>query len=296
MDNKKREKNLTITLLGLAAASIGMFAYSNLYVPNVQDDDKAKVYIAAENIPAHVKLEKEMFKSIQVSKNSVINGSVTNLNQVVGKQLDGKLEKGELLFSSRIATKEEEQNDGNLISELLTTTSLPLANNDSIRVYVQYGEKDKNFKVEELFHEKKVVSREKVSDNTVTDKVSDAANTSFVSTQEDGSDKSIFIRLTDEEALKYQEAENTGSIFVVKIVDPENDKSTNNGSLVSERKANKSDKENDADSALARYSVVKGDDIKTIAKKFMTTPEKIADLNNQKTAFNIGDIIYVPAN
>lgn len=293
MDNKKRQRNLNITLIGLATASVGMFTYSNVYLPNFAPEDTVTVYVATQNIPAHVDLETSMFKPVKISEDSYIPGSVTNMNQIKGKQLSGQLEKGELLSSERFA--KENESDGPLIAELTIPTTLPLQNNDTIRVYVQYVD-GKKVSVEELFHAKKVIAKDKIAGDTsvvkkASDKVDDATNTA-VSNSNDGN--VVYVRLTDKEAMKYQEAVNTGTLYAVKVADNEDESTLSSGVAISKHEA-KTDKD-DRGGSVALYEVKEGDTLTSIAKQFMTTEDKIVSLNNGETHFKVGEKINVPGN
>lgn len=291
VDNKKRQRNLNLTLIGLATASIGMFTYSNVYLPNFAPDKTVNVYVAARDIPAHVKLEKEMFKTIKVDEDSYISGSITNLSQIEGKQLSGKLEQGELLSQERIAV--DEQSDGPLIAELSIPTTIPLQNNDTIRVYVQYVENGK-VSVEELFHAKKVIARNQVggSDISIGEKVEKAA-TEAVSASGEGS--VVYVRVTDQEAMDYQEAINTGTLYAVKVADVEDEETLSSGSQTSEHQV-KEKQEDKNKGTVALYEVKEGDTLTSIAKDFMTSEDRIVALNDGKTDFKAGDKIQVPGN
>lgn len=292
MDNKNRQRNLNLTLIGLATASIVMFTYSNIYQPNFAEKELVEVYIAAEDIPADVPLEKDMVMGVKIDKESHIPGTITNVEGVLGKQLQGSLLKGELLSEGRIS--DEEKSDGPLIAEIQVPTTIPLKNNDSIRVYVQYKAKDSKVKVQELFHEKKVISRDNINDTTLGQKAVEATE-SAVGNSSDGN--VIYVKLTDKEAMDYQEAVTTGTLYVVKIADVEEKTTLSSGERVSKHDANEESKEDkDSKNTVANYEVKESDDISSIAKKFMTTEAKIAELNDGRTSFDTGDMVNVPGN
>jgi|HigsolmetaAR206D_1030411.scaffolds.fasta_scaffold00003_68 LysM repeat protein len=292
MESKKRHRGLNITLILLAGLSVGMFAYANVYQPNFAPKDKVTVYVAAEDIPAHVDLSADMFKAVKMDKDSVIPGAVTNLNGVIGEQLSGKLLKGEMLFKDRIADKSE--SDGPLIAEIKVPTTMPLKNNDTIRVYVQYTNADGKVVVEELFHEKKVISRDVLANGGKFGNMAEQLAKEAVSTSSSNDGNVIYVRMTDKEVRKYQEAVNTGELYVVKVDGEEEDNTPNPEKTVSERPAKA--KENGKPHSVGYYEVQKGDTVKSIAKRFMTTPEVIAELNGGSTNFEVGQRIKVPAN
>ncbi|RKO61795.1 LysM peptidoglycan-binding domain-containing protein [Caldibacillus debilis] len=289
MDSKKH-RGLNITLILLASLSVGMFAYANVYQPNFAPKEKVTVYVAAENIPAHVDLSADMFRSVKVDKDSYINGAVTNLDGVIGKQLSAKLLKGEILFKGRIA--EESESDGPLIAEIRVPTSMPLRHNDTIRIYVQYIEEDGKVTVEELFHEKKVISRDVLANSKGLGNMAEQLAKEAVSTSSDGS--VIYVRLTDEEVMEYQKALNTGELYVVKVEGEEAGETMSSGKTVSERPAK--EKDDEKTHSVGYYEVQEGDTVESIAKRFMTTPEVIVELNGGATKFKTGQRIKVPAN
>lgn len=288
MDNKRRQRNLNLTLLGLTAASIGMFTYSNVYLPNFAEKDKVTIYIAKQDIPANVDLEANMFKEEEIDKDSLIPGSVTNLKQVEGKQLKGHLSRGELLSKYRFSDTVE--SDGPLIAELLIPTSIPLQHNDMIRVYVQYVEGGKVI-VKELFNKKKVIAKDRInSDSSIVQKVEDATSTA-VSSSSDGN--VIFVRLTDKEAMDYQEAVNTGTLYAVKIT---NEEETTESPKVQVSEYNIKEDVEESNGGIGSYIVKENDTLASIAKKNLTTEERIIALNDGKSEFKVGEEIKVPAN
>lgn len=293
MKSKKKQHTLNWILIGLATASVGMFAYSNVYLPKASSEDKVTVYVAKEDIPAKVDLKDGMFKPVKVSKDSYIEGSVTDLKQIKGKQLTGKLEAGELLSVQRIS--EEVHSDGPLVAELSVNTAIPLKNNDKIRIYVQYVDEDGKLVVEELFHEKRIVSKESLENNaSFGQKIEEVANEA---TRTSNDVNSIFVRLTDKEVVAYQEAVNTGTLYLVKILDEEDQDTLSSGQKVSDRKVKtESTETDDSSGTVALYQVQEGDTLSTIAQRFMTTEDRIVALNDGKTEFKVGDTIQVPGN
>lgn len=288
--DKKRYRNLNLMLIGFATISVGMFAYSNIYLPNFADKEKVSVYVAKQDIPANVDLEPGMFKEVKVSEDSLIPGSVTDLKQIEGRQLKGFLESGELLSTTRFSDTNE--SDGPLIAELLIPTTIPLQHNDTIRVYVQYKENGKII-VEELFHEKKVIAKDRINaDSSIVQKIDEATSTAVSSSNEGNV---VYVRLTDQEAMDYQEAVNTGTLYAVKVTHEEDESTLSSGVQVSKYDAKK-EEETEKGGTTALYEVQKGDTVSTIAKKFTTTEERIIALNDGRTDFKVGEKIKVPGN
>lgn len=299
MNLKKNEKRINYTLIGLATSSILMFGYTNIYVPNFSTKEVVNIYVANEEIPANVELTTDMFKAISIDKTSYIQGTVTNINEIVGHSLSGKLEAGEVLFSQRIS--DEIDSDGNLIAELIVPTTIPLSQNDKIRVYVQRIEGSK-VTITELFHSKNVISRDNVAKNTLSNTVNTMVSATEVSSQ---NSSTIYVRLTEDEVVKYQEAVNTGTLYVVKVDadESESELSTtqeveNNEETENYTSTHKVVEQPNTQSTtgLATYVVQDGESMSTIAEKFHTTEDKLQSINNGKTELTVGETVNVPSN
>lgn len=291
MNKDKKKRTLNSTLVGLAALSVGMFSYSNFIAPQIAENNKVTIYVANQDIPANTNLTEDMFKTVSINKNSYVDGSVTNVREFVGKQLKGKLESGEILSTYRLSDKLSKE--GPLIAELRIGTNIPLHNNDVIRVYVQHNENGKVV-VEELFHRKQVISESVLENNFSLSKQTNKFISSTAS-MDSGDTNRIYVRLTDKEAMKYQEAVNTGTLYVAKIEDEESDATLSNGIKVSKYDAKENNKETN-NGSVALYEVQQGDTISSIAEKFLTSEKRIASLNNGKTEFEVGEKIQVPGN
>jgi len=291
VDSKKKYRRLNTILIVLGILSVLMFAYANVYQPHFAPKEQVTVYVAKEDISAFVDLTRDMFLPVRVDKNSVPKGAVTNINDVVGKhQLSGKLYKGEMLFKNRLA--EPADGDGPLIAEIQVPTTIPLRHNDKIRVYVQYVNEEGKVVVEELFHEKRVISRDVLqSGASIGDRAEQFAKDA-ISPASDGN--VIYLRLSDEEVLKYQEAINIGELYVVKIDGEESGEGLSTKKTVSERPAKQQEEVGKVE--IGYYEVQEEDTVETIADRFSTSPEVVAELNGGATDFKPGDRIKVPAN
>lgn len=292
MDSKKKYRRLNTILIVLGILSVLMFAYANVYQPHFAPKERVTVFVAKEDIPAFVDLTQDMFEPVHVEKQSVPKGAITNLNDVLGKhQLSGKLYKGEMLFKNRLADPTD--SDGPLIAEIQAPTSIPLKHNDSIRIYVQYINEEGKVVVEELFHEKKVISRNVLQNgSSIGDRAEQFAKDA-VSASNDGN--VIYVRLTDQEVLKYQEAINIGELYIVKIDGEETEADLGSSKTVSDQPAKQQETE-ESNVEVGYYEVQEGDTVETIANRFSTSPEVIVELNGGSSDFNPGDRIKVPAN
>src|SRR5699024_5106141 len=104
----------------------------------------------------------------------------------------------------------------------------------------------------------------------------------------------IYVRVTDKEAMAYQKAVNTGTLYAVKVEDNETENTLSSGSETSSRNV-VSDSEK-SQKTYASYEVKSGDTASSIAEHFMTTEDKLGELNDGDLNFKQGDIIKVPGN
>lgn len=284
---EKKIKKSTITLLSLTTLSVGMFGYSEFIAPKQEQAKQTTVYVANETIPANSKIEAGMFKAVPQEKSYVVQGSVENLNQVVGKYLTGGLNKGELLSDSRITS--DSSSEGDLLTEVQITSSIPIANNDNVRLYVKYKKGDNgmgNFSVKELFKSKKVY----------TNDASTEGGGLLSAPQTATGAKSVYMKLSAEEVLKYEEARSTGEIVMVKILGDEAiQKETANTQTSEEQTELNSDKKAKDNATLSQYVVKDGENAKEIAEKFSIEKDKLIELNEGKTSYKTGDVILVPS-
>lgn len=272
-------------LAGLTVLSLGLFGYQNIYVPNFVLEKEKVVYVAKDDIPAYSTVDYTMFEGRSISERSVIPGSVTDLNSVTGKKLSGTLKKGELLSSSRLTDDSIEQ--GALLTEVKIESNLPLKDNDNIRIFVKYQDNGNRFAVEELFKSKKVYTK-----NSVFGTVEEATG------QQQGDGMKFYLKLDQDEVLKYEEAISTGQVIAVKILDDDEIKTKkaeeNNQSqtkIVSDKQPVKSQDER----GTVQYTVKDGETLSDVAEKFVTTEAKIRELNDGKSSIQKGDKILVPS-
>lgn len=281
-------------LAGLTVATVAMFSYQNIYVPNVVLDKEKLVYVARDDIQAYTKVTPSMFQAVPVAERSVISGSVTDINSVDGKQLSGSLKAGELLFDTRLTT--DEIPEGELLTEVKIESKLPLKDNDNIRIYVKSKDKGNLFTVEELFKSKKVYTK-----NTVFGIAEDGSQ------QSSNSGMEFFLKLTQQEVLKYEEAVSTGTIVAVKVLEDEEvsknvtSATDTNVDIDSDIEADTklvSDKqpiEDEESRGTVEYTVKDGETMKDIAEKFVTSENEISEMNDGISEVEAGDKVLVPA-
>jgi hypothetical protein len=291
---KKKMSTQGKILAGLSVATVAMFSYQNIYVPNVVLDKEELVYVARDDIPAYTKVTASMFQAVPQAERSVISGSVTDINSVEGKQLSGSLKAGEQLFETRLTT--DEVPEGELLTEVKIESKLPLKDNDNIRIYVKSKDKGNLFTVEELFKSKKVYTK-----NTVFGIAEDGSQ------QSSNSGMEFFLKLTQQEVLKYEEAVSTGQIVAVKVLEDEevsknvtSATDTNvevDGDIEADTKlvSDKQPIEDEESRGTVEYTVKDGETMTDIAEKFVTSENEISEMNDGISEVEAGDKVLVPA-
>ena len=272
-------------LAGLSLATVAMFSYQNIYVPNVVLDKEELVYVARDDISAYTTVTPSMFKAVPITENSVVSGSVTDIATISGKQLSGSLKAGELLFKTRLTT--EKVPEGELLTEVKVESKLPLKDNDNIRIYVKSQGKGNLFTVEELFKSKKVYTKDTIFGIT-----------------EDGSQQSadtgmeFFLKLTQQEVLKYEESVSTGQIVAVKVLDSEEGNAGATATAGTDADKLVSDKqpiEDKSSRGTVEYTVKNGETMEDIAEMFVTSENEISEMNDGISEVKTGDKVLVPA-
>lgn len=275
---KKKMSTQAKILTGLAIATSGMFSYQNIYVPNVVLDKEALVYVARADIQAYTEVDPSMFQAVPVAERSVLPGSIQDIHKVSGKQLSGALKAGEMLFDTRLTT--DEIPEGELLTEVKIESRLPLKDNDNIRVFVKYQGEGNVFTVEELFKSKKVYTK-----NTVFGIQDDGSH------EASGDGMEFFLKMNQKEVFKYEEAISTGTIVAVKILEDEEVAKSAQTKLVSDKQPIE-DTEN---RGVVEYTVKEDEDMSDVAQKFVTTENKISEMNEGIETLEAGDTILVPA-
>ena len=280
---KKKMSTQAKILTGLSFATVALFSYQNIYVPNVVLDREAVVFVAKADIPAYTEVEVGMFDAVPVAERSVINGSVRDINSVAGQQISGSLKKGELLSEARLTT--EEVPEGELLSEVKITSRLPLEDNDNIRVFVKSQGEGNLFTVEQLFESKKVFTKDTI-----------------MGIPEDGSQQTqategmqFYLKLNQQEVLKYEEAISTGTIVAVKIIDDEEVAESVTSESQTKLVSDKQPIQEKSNRGTVQYTVKEGENMASVAEKFVTSENSISEMNDGMTKVEAGDTILVPA-
>lgn len=301
MDSKRYKTSIGI-ISGLTVLSVGLFGYQNFYYGKKQAENKTLIYVAKADIQAKTKISEDMFKQIEVSKNSTLDTYVTDITDYVGKELKGGLLTGEPLTNVRVANEGSDL-ESNLSLELQPDYMGEVKADDNVRVYVMLVDRNTgNVEIKVLFENKKI--KQPLASQSSSSLVNVAPS------QSDDTQK-MMIMVTDAQLQDYYKAKETGKIIVSKIGDLDLGKIVSDGSVKNEGTENSIDKYDSTSSeaensyratdnkdnslAVMKYVVEDGDTVDTICQKFKTTKDVISKLNNDSVDFKAGDTVVVPA-
>lgn len=156
--NRNQQKSL-FTLLVLLGTSVVLFLVQNVFLPQQQASEVTSVYLAAENIPSDTLISADMFTTVSVPTDSVVEGSVLNVAEVEGQRLQGGLLQGEMLFAQRLST--DTAAEGDLYIKVEPDYPVDLEDGEFVRISVQYTE-ESGIQIDTLFDKKQVFSSTRV--------------------------------------------------------------------------------------------------------------------------------------
>lgn len=276
MLNNKKVNKIVYTMIGATLVSGGLFAYQQFYLNN--QNDEQIIYVAKQDIPNNTEIKEDMLEAVTVPKDGVLSTYVTNVNDVLGKSMSGGLLKDEPLSKARLINSEDTKN----ILELKIDydNEIPLNNNDYINIYVILTNNSGETVVQKLFERKLV---------TVTTVTTSDSTSSYYT-----------LKVTEEEALNYYTASETGKLVVVKdkSLDGSEDITLVNYDRESDEAKNAVTPSENTDGTISIVSKTFGenDTLENLAIKYKTNVDTIKKLNNDKTEFKVGDVINLPAN
>lgn len=290
MNNRKYNKILRTGIV-LTGISVSMFTYQNVIYPKyIEPKNLVPIYTAVKDIRPGEAITKDMFSVEEIRASEVVKGMITDINKVQGKYTRGTLFKGEILTTYRLGDKALDENQIFTI-EFNSSYLSDVAKGDFIAVYVKIKTDDNKLVVRELFPRKEVKMAESIP------------TTATGNTNEDGSSR-IYITVSEQEMKDYYLAQDRGEIIGVKITsndivesemgkfDANSEESINS---IPQENGSQDNAPNNGGAGIMEYQIQDGDTIESIVVKFKTTEEKIRELNNNKTEFNVGESIYVPA-
>lgn len=301
--NNRKYKTSIITIVGLTVVAGGMFGYQNFYYSKQEAKSQITIYVAKTDIQAKTKVSTDLFSAKLIPMSGVLDSYITQatLKSVIGKELKGGLLTGEPLTKVRVNSKDSNLAE-NLILKLEPDFVGDIKADDNIRVYVMLTDKNNGETVmKSLFENKKIIQQQTSTEGSLV---------SIGSVPTDDNKSPLLIKATDAELQAYYKAKLTGKIVISKITDVDTGKisstdsaKTTSDPLVSDYDEKSEEAKNsyrandnkDNSIAVAVYTVRAEDTMDTLCKKFKTSSDAIAKLNDNKTVFNAGDKITVPA-
>lgn len=294
--NRNQKSNIYL-IVGFLILSIGLFSYQNFFMPAQEKLERVTIYVAGEDISHNSPIDlsnREQIKAIDVDKDSVIPGSVTDIASLNGQFVKGGLLAGELITHSRISPNDTDE--GSLYIKVEPDFSIDIRDGENVRAFIQgTNEASGQIQVVELFHEKKVYSGEKIT------KLFDGEAV-----------QGYYIKVTDDELKDYYKGKYKGEFILAKIASDSKDvtdldiKST--GNLDDLKTIEKEDEvetednettstesnENNEDSVF--YEVKEDDTFESIAHRLEISVDELKELNSSYDELNAGDVINIPAN
>lgn len=275
---KMKSKNIYLSgMIGTLVIGGGLFAYQNVYL--AKQNPEQVIYVAKEDIPAESEITEDMLEAVSIPADGVLSTYVTDKKEIVGKRLLGGLLKNEPLSKSRLTTEENLENQLEL--KIDYDNEIPLVTGDYINIYVILENNGGEISVQKLFERKMV---------TVSNTSSADGTTSFNS-----------LKVSEKEALDYYSAREIGKLVVVKdtSLDGKEDITTKQFDSNSDEVKNAvkpSDESSNEGISIVTKKFEEGDTLEDLARTYKTDVNTIKKLNNDKSDFNIGDEINLPAN
>lgn len=275
---KMKSKNIYLGgMIGTLVIGGGLFAYQNVYL--AKQNPEQVIYVAKKDIPAESEITEDMLEAVSIPADGVLPTYVTDKKEIVGKKLLGGLLKSEPLSKSRLTTEENLENQLEL--KIDYDNNVPLVTGDYINIYVILESNGGEINVQKLFERKMV---------TVSNTSSADGTTSFNS-----------LKVSEKEALDYYNAREIGKLVVVKdtSLDGKEDITTQQFDSNSDEVKNAvkpSDESSSEGISIVTKKIEEGDTLEDLARTYKTDVNTIKKLNNDKSDFNIGDEINLPAN
>lgn len=275
---KMKSKNIYLSgMIGTLVIGGGLFAYQNVYL--AKQNPEQVIYVAKKDIPAESEITEDMLEAVSIPADGVLPTYVTDKKEIVGKKLLGGLLKSEPLSKSRLTTEENLENQLEL--KIDYDNDVPLVTGDYINIYVILESNGGEINVQKLFERKMV---------TVSNTSSADGTTSFNS-----------LKVSEKEALDYYNAREIGKLVVVKdtSLDGKEDITTQQFDSNSDEVKNAvkpSDESSSEGISIVTKKIEEGDTLEDLARTYKTDVNTIKKLNNDKSDFNIGDEINLPAN
>ena len=249
----RSQKNSLYLIIGFLVLAIGLFAYQNIVMPAQQTADRVLVYVAGTNLSDKTVInasDTSQFKAVQISGDSLLHDSVTNLDSVNGKVIEGGLLEGELLRMKRLS--DAKTDEGELFIKIEPDYPIDIRDGENIAVFVRgVNEKTRMDEVVQLFAQKKVHSSSRVTNLL-----------------EGESTQGYYLNVTANELEAYYLAKNKGVIIAAKISPTSKDVTKVENTIgalqrLSNLPEEVEEPEDDSESSVANNEAVPGDDYET---------------------------------
>ena len=278
--NRNQQKSL-FTLLVLLGTSVVLFLVQNVFLPQQQASEVTTVYVAAENIPSDTLISADMFTTVSVPTDSVVEGSILNVAEVEGQRL-----------SSNVTP------EGDMYIKVEPDYPVDLEDGEFVRLSVQYTA-ESGIQIDTLFEKKQVFSSTRVL-NLV-----------------EGSETTGYYLLVDKDEMEaYYTAKSTGLIIMNKydtlsaseVIPAQNSSNPEEDAVTAETEsetasANKNAKPAATDEPEAattneemtlNYAVKEGDTFESIAFDLEVEVSELKALNPGTTEVTKGQLINIP--
>lgn len=283
--NKQQKYNIYV-IVGFLLISIGLFAYQNFLMPAQQQARQSVIYVASRDLSDETIINAQeggQFQALQVSEDSVVPGSVTNLETVNGKAIEGGLLEGELLTTNRLI--EDVKENGNLFVKVEPDYPVDIRDGENVQVFVQGDFGEGKTEVKSLYQQKKVYSSSRVTNLL------------------DGeSSQGYYLRMSEEELKDYYLSKSRGAIILAKISPTAKDVTksmvlTNKPleDLVEKpvEEPIETDEDESAGSSV-HYEAQEGDSFESVAHQLELSVQELKDLNPTTDELSAGDFIVLP--
>lgn len=104
----KKIKGFIITIVLLCLLAIGLFAYTNFYSDR-EVIEYATIFVANKDIIAYTEIDASLFTTKQMPKDAVVDGMVTDLDNVKGTYSRGAIFKGDILTTASVTKSNEDE-------------------------------------------------------------------------------------------------------------------------------------------------------------------------------------------
>lgn len=103
----KKIKGFMITIVLLCVLAIGLFTYTNFFSDR-EVIEYATIFVANKDIIAYTEIDAGLFTTKQMPKDAVVDGMITDLEDVKGTYAKGAIYKGDILTQATVTKNNDE--------------------------------------------------------------------------------------------------------------------------------------------------------------------------------------------